>query len=194
MSTADNLQKAQSEDSRLGVELAAVESAGHDPILIGRLRIEKEMSARRLADVFAADAVAQAAQRARDADVLLDTVAPSVDAAAAEVWDKWETFRIAATELHDAYRQQTATVAYLIGAVTSTVHPSATDRYSQGPAGVVVDRKTLRNTPELSANVMAAVAPLVAIGNPSLADRLRTASGTATKLVRPTPTAQQKAS
>jgi hypothetical protein len=196
ITTAATVARLGGEASRLDAELASLMEANRanpvDPHEVNRLRTLRELIGINLDAALAADAAAQAAQRAIDADRLLDTVAPAVNSAAAEVWAKWEQFHTAAAELHDAYRAQTATISNLIGAVTSTVDPSSTDRYSQGPAGVVVDRRTLRNTPELSASVMAAVAPLVSIGNKPIGDRLRTASGTATKLRPPTPTAQPK--
>jgi hypothetical protein len=132
------------------------------------------MAERRLADAIAADAAAQSEETERSRQALLDSVAPTIDAEDEALWTALEQFRSAAIALDDTYRHRQGTIAYLIGNVTSTV-PPGTDGYSQGPEGVRVHGRIIRNVPEISVEVAGVVAPLVAIGLPAQADQLRQA-------------------
>lgn len=185
--TESQLRKAQAEDSRIAAELATVEAAGTDAIVIGKLRIERELAARRVANAEADHQGAQAADAAAAADHLMDTVVSTLDREDLAVWNALEDLKPVVERIVEVDRQRNATVAALSGQLQSVAGASPNDRYKHpNYGGMSVDGRGLASTSnQVGSMVMGIVADLVSLSNVVLGQQVRTAASVQGRLRQP---------
>jgi len=181
------LRKAQAEDSRIAAELDSAERAGADALEVARLRIEKDWSAKRLADTDEDHRIALAAERAAAADELIESVAGTMDREDLAVWDAIEALRSAVADVVDADRHRNAVVSTLSAQLIEVAGASTTGRFSNPSfGGMTVDgRRIASSSGQVGSTVAGIVEELIALSNVALGQQLATAASVQGALRRP---------
>lgn len=185
--TAAVLKTAQVEDSRIAAELESAERAGAEALQVARLRIEKDWSAKRLAEADEDHRIALAAERAAAADLLMDSVAATLEAEDESVWQSVHALMHAVDEVLDADHHRNATVSSLSAELISKVGTVPTDRFrNQTFGGMTVDgRRLARTSDQLGITCIGIVADLVSLGSVQLGHALHAAASTGGGLREP---------
>lgn len=181
------LAAAQQEDSRIAAELDSVERAGADALEVARLRIEKDWSAKRLADAEEDHRIALAAERAAAADDLIESVAGTMDREDLAVWDAIEALRLAAADVIDADRHRNATVSTLSAQLIEVAGASTTGRFGNPSfGGMTVDgRRIASSSGQVGSTVAGIVADLISLSNVTLGQQVAIAASVQGALRRP---------
>lgn len=185
--TESQLRKAQAEDSRIAAELDSAERAGADALEVARLRIEKDWSAKRLAEADEDHRIALAAERAAAADDLVESVAGTMDREDLAVWGAIESLRIAAANVIDADRHRNATVSWLSAQLIDVAGSSTTGRFNNPSfGGMTVDGRRIESSSgQVGSTVAGIVADLIALSNVALGQQVATAASVQGALRRP---------